>query len=227
MLTYEITASDDDDAPAAKGKGTEAVTVHLKEFDNLIRRNFRVLRPKVVVDHNEICYDLTPEDDQPQFILRVRTTISRGDTESRGVGEDSIKIILIDQVTNKGITNKFRRVHRVSGWVNNVRKRIEEALEEFEDIEEERTKRIEMQKVRKEQDDARQQSPDEFKAERRRQGQMLDALAEAEAQGKFPRVSPGTPGPFFNMRENMLDNRNMLLTPKQLAWAEREYRQIR
>ena len=182
-----------------------SVPVTLEEMDKVIRRGFRAMHPKQSkASWGEVLYTLTPDDDDPQFVIRVQTSIFQGDM-ARGEGEDSMRVTLLNEKTNKPIAAAAARVHRTQNWKDNLRKRIEDAIETFEDMIEDRQKIKEREKVR---------------AERQRQGQMLDALANQEERS-------GRPGPFSDMMNRMFSNKNMLLSPKQLAWVESTYARLR
>ena len=128
-----------------KQAAATAVTIAIEEMAKVISRGFRALHPKQVVSsHGEIHYLLTLDDDQPQFIIKVQTTIFSG--VSRGEGEDSIRIILLNRATDRPITGKFQRVHRTTNWKDNLRSRIEDAVEEFEEMNGERLRQIKILK---------------------------------------------------------------------------------
>jgi hypothetical protein len=192
-----------------------AVPVTLEEIDQVIRRGFRAMKPKVSkAPWGEVLYSLTPDDDEPQFEIRIQTSVFHGG-QARGEGEDSIKVLAVNAKTHKPILRKVQRVHRTANWRDNLRSRIEEVLEEFESTRGERVEQKAREKVREEQEQLRKDQPREFASERERQIHMLTALAQSSSSnaGTFEdmlrRLRPGT-----------------LLSEKQLAWVEREYRYL-
>ena len=194
-----------------------AVPVSLSEMDTVIRRAFRATKPRTEkTSWGEVVYILTPDNDDPTNVIRVQTSIFEGE-QARGAGEDSIRITLMSTRTNRPIAGKVQRVHRVENWKDNLRKRIEEAIETFEDISEDREKARQQDTVREEQEKFRQERPQEAKSERDRQIAMLEALS----------LSGSYSASAFGDMLRWMRRPGSLLSPKQLAWAEREFSRLR
>lgn len=119
-----------------KTAAATSVPVHLEEMAKVINRGFRALKPRQIVSqrNGEILFILEPDIDQPQFIIKVQSSIMRGETVARESAEDSIRIVLLNKETDRPITGKFQRVHRTQNWKDNLRSRIEDAVEEFDDM---------------------------------------------------------------------------------------------
>jgi hypothetical protein len=191
-----------------------AITVTIEEMDKVIQRGFRALHPrKETAPWGEILYILTPEEDEPHNVIRVQTSIFSGSGTARGEGEDSIRITIINTKTNKPIAGKMQRVHRVQNWKDNLRSRIEDAIEKFEELQEERAKAKALMEQREHQQTFQRERPQEAQSERVRQLQMLEALARS--------TSPNARA--FEDMLGRLRRFGGLLTDRQLAWAEREY----
>ncbi len=122
------------------------VPVALEDMEKVINRGFRALRPKRVVSpYREYQYFLTPDLEQPQYVIRINSSIFAGSAEARDNGEDSIRIVLLDTKRDKPLMDgRYQRVHRTMNWRDNLRSRIEDALEEFEDKNENRQEQIKM-----------------------------------------------------------------------------------
>lgn len=213
----------------------EPAVITREMMDKVIRRSFRALDPKPGNDKGELYYDLSVEE-VGDAVIRVYTSIGSGGT-SFGVGDDAIRVGIFAggrplKAGKMPIVKRIQKRDEKTGvvtqlWPDNLRTRIEDAIEEIESLGEERARAQDLAKQQVQQQVQQQQAPDAFRAERKRQGLMLEDLADAEAAGKFRNVAPGTRGPFSQMLDKMLANRNMLLSEKQLAWAEREHRQLR
>jgi len=200
-------------AKARQGAATY-VPVSLDEMDKVIRRGFRALRPRVEKSSwGEILYFLTPEDDEPENVIRIQTSIFDG-SQARGEGEDSIRITIVNTKTKKPIAGKMQRVHRTQNWKDNLRSRIEDAVEEFETLKEDREKAKQMLTVREEQQKFVQENPDQAKEERKRQIAMLEFLSRSRSYNALK---------FNDMLTNYMRQRP-LLTENQLRWVEKEYK---
>ena len=194
-----------------------AVPVTLPEIDQVIRRAFRATSPRVEkTSWGEVVYILTPDPEDPTNVIRVQTSVFEGQA-ARGEGEDSIRVVLMNTRTKRPIAGKEQRVHRVENWRDNLRKRIDDAIEKFEDLQEEREKAKQQGTVREEQQRFQQERPAEAQSERERQIAMLEALANSRSYSA---------GAFEDMLRWMRRPGSML-SPKQLAWAEREYSRLR
>lgn len=187
------------------------VQVSLEEMDKVIRRGFRAMDPKVGrSSYGEVLYELTPDDEDPETIIRIQTSIFQG-AQARGEGEDSIRVTIINAKSNRPITGKYQRVHRTQNWKDNLRSRIEDAIEEVEDLGEARAKARDIARQREEQQKLQQERPEEARSERDRQVALLQSLARSQS----PKA-----GIFADMLSRLRPGQ--LLTDKQLAWAESE-----
>lgn len=187
------------------------VQVSLEEMDKVIRRGFRAMDPKQSRSNwGEVLYELTPDDDDPETVIRIQTSIFQG-AQARGEGEDSIRVTIINAKTGRPITGKYQRVHRTQNWKDNLRSRIEDAIEEVEDLGEERAKARDLARQREEQQKLLQDQPEKAQNERARQESLLRALAQS-------------PSPKAQIFDDMLRRLRpgQLLSEKQLAWAESE-----
>ncbi len=194
-------------------QAAHAVTVTLPEIDQLIRRAFRATKPRVEKSSwGEVIYILTPDAEDPTNVIQVQTSVFTGQA-ARGEGEDSMRVTLMNTKSKRPFAGREQRVHRVENWRDNLRKRIEDAIEKFEDLTKEREEARAKGTVREEQERFRQERPQEAKSEHDRQVAMLQALAVSRSRNS---------GIFADMLQRMRGP-NALLSPKQLAWAEKEY----
>jgi len=195
-----------------------AVPVTLPEIDQVIRRAFRATKPRVEkTSWGEVVYILTPDPEDPMNVIRVQTSVFQGQA-ARGEGEDSIRVLLMNTKTNRPIAGKEQRVHRVENWRDNLRKRIDDAIEKFEDMREEREKATQQGTVREEQERFRQERPQEARFERDRQISMLETLATSRSYSAKA---------FADMLDWMKRRPGALLSPRQLSWAEKEHSRFR
>jgi len=193
-------------------QGASAVTITIEEMDKLIRRSFRAFHPrKEKSNWGEVLYILTPDDEDPDSIIRVQTSIFEGRQHAQRTGEDSIKVVLFNTRTKRPIAEKQQRVHRTEGWKDNLRDRIETAIELFEDKAEERERQKQMGTAREEQKRLKEESPDVFDDQREGQIAMLKAV-----EGEHPA--------FSDMLRQMYRFKDKLLSEKQLKWVESIYR---
>lgn len=190
--------------------------ITMDDMDKAIRRGFRALSPRKEKSRwGEWVYILTPDDDEPNNVIKVQTSIFDG-ANARGEGEDSIRVTLINLKTDRPIAGKMQRVHRTMNWRDNLRSRIEDAIEIFEDSKEERQKSQQMTTVREEQKKYIENNPEQARSEQERQIEMLEALSRSRS----PNASI-----FADMLQRLVRYKG-LLSPKQLAWAEKEYQRF-
>lgn len=116
--------------------------VTLDEIETLLKRAFRTCRPQLRVDLGEKYFFLTlhKDDGTPSqgAGLRVWTSISaRGDTSAEA-GADAIRVQLYNIRRNKAYKpGKAPIVKRTQGWRDSLTARIEEAMDDYDDHEEE------------------------------------------------------------------------------------------
>ena len=104
--------------------------VSLEEMETFLRRSFRALRPKQGVDYGEIYYDM-PLDNFAR--IRVWTSIRRGTSTGAGVGADAIRIQLLGTRAPL-VKGRAPIVKRTQNWRDNLAERIEEAMEKYEEL---------------------------------------------------------------------------------------------
>lgn len=194
------------------------VQVTIEDMDKVIQRGFRALHPRKEKSRwGEILYILTPDEDEPHNVIRVQSSIFSGREEARGEGEDSIRVTIINTKTDRPIAGKMQRVHRTQNWRDNLRGRIEDAMETFEDSKEERQKAEQASSVREEQKKYIEENPQEARSEQARQISILETLANSRSPNAH----------IFQDMLNRIVRYKGLLSPKQLAWAEREHQRFR
>jgi len=64
----------------------------------------------------------------PHIVLKVYTSIPHGETVTREVGADAIRVCAVDTKANRGWI-KAARVHRVKGWRDNLKTRVQAVRE--------------------------------------------------------------------------------------------------
>lgn len=103
------------------------VEVPLEDMERFLRRGYRILHPKKGVSHGQIYYDLDISDGE--IFIRVMTGI-RPQGGIRGVGEDSIKVVMV--ANDRGLMKTQKIVKRTKNWKTSLQDRIEEMLEIYE-----------------------------------------------------------------------------------------------
>jgi hypothetical protein len=107
--------------------------VSLKDMEQFLRRAFRSLRPKKGEQRREIYYDLSLS---PGVAIRVWTSIGVGRGTGAGVGQDAIRIQLVNKKNQRPLMKgKAPIVKRTQNWRNNLQDRIEDYIEQYEDRE--------------------------------------------------------------------------------------------
>ena len=130
-----------------------AVPVLLSDMDKVIRRGFRALRPRVEKARwGETLYILTPDEEDPDSVIRVQTSIAWGQQEARSEGKDSIRIVIFNTKTNRPMAGKFPLIMRTQNWKDNLRSRIEDAIEKYEDLREQKTRGVVVKEEEEERD---------------------------------------------------------------------------
>jgi len=108
------------------------VKISLDEFETYINRAFRALRPRRQLDRGEYFWDLSLSK---YVAIRVWSSIK---TEGAGAakGADAIRVQMYGKTTKRPLKKgKSPIVKRTQGWKQNLKDRINEAAEEFEDRE--------------------------------------------------------------------------------------------
>lgn len=114
------------------------VDVSLEEMDQYLRRAFRVMRPKQGIFGGMYYYDLKLSD---KVGVRVFTSIQARTGMGKGRGESAFRVglcLLGSRFLDKG---KQPIAKRTQNWRDNVRNRIEDAIEKY-DNEEDKYERL-------------------------------------------------------------------------------------
>lgn len=108
------------------------VGITQEEIEQFLTRAYRALRPHKDVIRGEIVYDLNLSRNT---VIRVWSSVSpRG--EGAGIGEDAIRIQLFSKTTSRPLKKgKSPIVKRTTNWRDNLKARIGDAAEEYEDRE--------------------------------------------------------------------------------------------
>lgn len=80
------------------------------------------------VQNQEIVFD-RPLNKYPFIVVKVYTGIRKGDGQSRGCGQDAIRVCAVNINTNAGWI-KSARVYRVEGWRDNLKERVLEVIQQ-------------------------------------------------------------------------------------------------
>ena len=106
--------------------------VSLEDMVTFLKRAFRALRPVPgPVTRGEITYDLFLS---PNTVIRIFTSVHRGQTMGADIGSDAIRIGLYSVVKDRPLkTGKLPIVKRTQGWRDNLKDRIEDEIEGFEE----------------------------------------------------------------------------------------------
>lgn len=116
--------------PNVKAMSAQYTPITIEEMDTFLRRAFRALRPKKGVERGEIVYDLFLT---PVIGIRVWTSLSPHSGESAGVGSDAIRVQYFHFGRNHPLVRgKAPIVKRTQGWRENLKERIEDYMELFE-----------------------------------------------------------------------------------------------
>ena len=109
---------------------SRSVTVTAEDWAKLIRRTFRGLNPKKVMERGEVAYDLFFSDHTG---VRIWTSV-KPDGVGAGVGEDAIRVTLYYPKLNRpAVKGKAKRAFRTTNWRDAVRKLVGEFLELYEE----------------------------------------------------------------------------------------------
>lgn len=111
--------------------GATFTPVSLDEMEKFIKRGFHALDPEKKVVKGEIVFDLTIE---PGIVIRVWTSIHQGSQTGASVGSDAIRVQFYNASKNHPmVPGKAPIVKRTQNWRDNLRERIEDVLEFFEE----------------------------------------------------------------------------------------------
>ena len=108
--------------------------VTFEDMLRFLKRGFRSLRPRKGEQYREIYFDLGLSD---AVAIRVWTSIKIGSGMGAGVGQDAIRVQLVSIPKNRPLMKgKAPIVKRTQNWRNNLQKRVEDYIEDYEDREE-------------------------------------------------------------------------------------------
>ena len=115
--------------------------VSLEEMETFLKRAFRVLKPELRVDKGEKYFFLKvlKDDGHPSEAagIRVWTSISARGDMGAGVGQDAIRVQLYSIRKDKPLKpGKAPIVKRTQGWRDSLHARIEDAMDDYDDHEE-------------------------------------------------------------------------------------------
>lgn len=117
-----------------KAGGAQYTEVTLPEMESYIHRAFHALHPKKSAIRGEVVFDLHFSD---KTGVRVWTSISEHGTSGAGVGEDAIRVQLYSFAKQRPLMpGKAPIVKRTQGWRDNLRERIEDYIEKYDEREE-------------------------------------------------------------------------------------------
>lgn len=103
--------------------------VTLPEMDSFLRRAFRALKPKPNTWRGEVAYDLFLSD---KVVVRVYTSISPSRGVGADIGSDAIRVGLYSTNGRPLKSGKMPIVKRTQNWRDNLRERVEEAMEQYQ-----------------------------------------------------------------------------------------------
>lgn len=104
--------------------------ISIEEMDKFLKRAFRALKPTKSVQRGEVVYDLFIT---PALGVRVWTSISPHSDAAADVGSDAIRVQYFHMQRNHPLQRgKAPIVKRTQGWRDNLKDRIEDCLELYE-----------------------------------------------------------------------------------------------
>jgi len=112
--------------------------ISLDDMETFLKRAFRALRPM-----------LSPQQDRGEYVfhlylspgvgIRVLSSIRKGEEMARGVGQDAIRVQLYRFSGGRVgplMPGKPPIVKRTQGWKSNLRQRIEDMIEAYDQVDE-------------------------------------------------------------------------------------------
>ena len=107
--------------------------ITLQDMETFLKRAFRVLKPTQGKQRGEVVFDLFFT---PQIGVRVFSSIGQDAYSASGVGTDAIRVLFYNYSKNRPmLTGKAPIVKRTGGWRDNLKDRIEDIMEMFDDKE--------------------------------------------------------------------------------------------
>ena len=106
----------------------EAVEITLEQMDAFLNAQYFTRVEPDDVGHP--CYEAVYEREYGDKGCRIRvySSVDIRDSGSRGVGQDAIRVVLVDP-EGYAWNRSFKRVHRVKNWRLNLMKRYERVLD--------------------------------------------------------------------------------------------------
>jgi helicase len=105
---------------------SNSVTISRKEFENFLGVFIVVEDPT----SKEIIYEVKTE--KPKINIRIYSSIEYSGV-TRSIGEDAIRCVLIDLISQKPI-DKAKRTHRMSNWKERLKEKIDELKKEAQKV---------------------------------------------------------------------------------------------
>lgn len=113
--------------------------ITIEEMEAFVRRGFRALKPRKAAERGETVFDLFIT---PEIGIRIWTSLSPHSGASAGVGDDAIRVQYYHFGRNHPLVRgKAPIVKRTQGWRDNLKDRIEDCIELYEQREMEMAQR--------------------------------------------------------------------------------------
>jgi hypothetical protein len=116
----------------AARKGAQYVQVTLEEIERYLKRAFRVMRPAQGLFRGIYYYDLRLSENVG---VRVFTSITRSGEVAKGKGKSAIRVGLCKLGVRYLKSGKQPIAKRTEKWRDNLRRRIEDEIEEYDNDE--------------------------------------------------------------------------------------------
>lgn len=108
------------------------VPISIEEFEAYLNRAFRALRPRRSLYKSEYAFDLNLSK---HVSIKILSSI-HSSGQGAGVGSDAIRVQLFGKTTKRPLkSGKMPIVKRTQGWRDNLKSRVNEMAEEYEDRE--------------------------------------------------------------------------------------------
>jgi helicase len=112
---------------------SEFVTISIKDFESFLT-SYSSKVPTVFEQQNanELIYEIPTE--KPTINIRIYSSIDKFVNSSRLIGEDAIRCVLVDFISQKTI-DKAKRTHRMTNWRERLKEKLDELKQEVKKIE--------------------------------------------------------------------------------------------
>lgn len=112
---------------------SEFVTISIKDFEAFLM-SYSSKAPTVFEQQNvnEVIYEISTE--KPTINIRIYSSIDKFANSSRFIGEDAIRCVLVDFISQKPI-DKAKRTHRMTNWRERLKEKLDELKQEVKKIE--------------------------------------------------------------------------------------------